>query len=178
MRDSACDHAVSRPLLCRREQRRGRGKGRGLFQLCLSIVRRLVLHRLGFDGSLLVRLPGSGRLVSSATRLQQSIHLRFGARDNAGGVLRSWLFDFLPAAIVHRVASRGRCGHCWDYRRASAIAIAADGAGGLGRGEIGHDDGRSGGGGWRQRRADVMGMLQGRWKPTVGNLTVALLVLR
>lgn len=144
----------------------------------LSIVRCLVLDRRGFDGSLLVRLPGSGRLVSQATGLQQSIHLRFGAGDDAGGVLRSWLFDFLPAAIVHRVASRGRCGHCGDCRHASAIAEAADGAGGLGHGQIGHDDGRSGGGDWRQRRADVMGMLRGRWRPAVDNLTLALLVLR
>lgn len=166
-----------------------------MFQFSLNIVWSLPLHRLQLSGSLvlrsvqplLVRLAGSESLSSLTAGLQQSIQLRFGGNDSAGGVLRHWLSSSLPtgttAAIVHRAANRGGRGHCGDTShgnttRTAAVAIAADGAGGLGQGRIGCDDRCSSGVGCRQRWADVMVMLGGTWRPTIHDLIVALLALR
>lgn len=126
----------------------------------------------------MVRLVGSRSLASLTTWLQQSSQLRGGADDGTAGVLECWLSSSLPivitAAIVHRAASGGQCGHlgdtrpCWTTRAADG-AIAADGAGDLGHGNIGGDDRCSGGVGGGQWRADVM---------SVHDLIVALRALR
>lgn len=128
-----------------------------------------------------------GSLASLTSWLQQSIQLRGGASDAARGGLGYWLSFSLPtavtSAIVYRATSRGTCGYRGDTShsytsRVAAVAIATDGARGLGYGKIGSDDGCSSGVGWGQRRADMMVMLGRTWNSTIHELIVALLALR
>ena len=113
--------------------------------------------------------------------MQQSIQLRGGANDSTGGGLEYWLSTSLPAAIsaaiVHRAASRGRCG-CRGVTCAASVAVATDGAGGLGYRNIGGNDRCTGGVGWGQRRTDVMVMVMLGGDPSIHGLIVALLVMR
>lgn len=152
--------------------------------MSLSIVRHLPLHMLGLGSSVLVRLVCGGSWASMIAWLLQSIPVRFGVSDGTGRGLWGWLPSSLPAVtstvIVHRAASRGRCGHCRGSShsnsiRTAAVAMAADRVGGLGHRRVGCDDRCSSR--W-QGRADVMLMPGGTWMPTIHDLIVALLALR
>ncbi|TNN50477.1 hypothetical protein EYF80_039287 [Liparis tanakae] len=133
---------------------------------------------------LLVELVGGGRLASLTSRLQQSVQLGGGTGEApAGGGLGRRLSSSLPTAIVHGAACRGRrdhpghTGHGYAARH-PAVAVAAEGARRLGNGEVGSDDGRSGGVGRGQRRADVVVVLGGNRNTTIHDVVVALLALR
>lgn len=136
----------------------------------------------------MVELVGGGSLASLTSWLQQSVQLRGGTGDaTTGGGLGCRLSSSLPtavtAAIVHRAAGSGRCGHPGHTghsyaARHPAVAVATDGARRLGNGKIGSDNGCSGGVGWGQRRADVMVVLGRNRNTTIHDVIVALLALR